>query len=99
MHRLVEGRTLRDQLSSSLSRQGVTLETAMTVCDWDTAINLVELGLGSSIVPSWYTHASALRAAVVASPIAGLAPIRIACGGRRDSDRWPGADPGRLGDA
>jgi DNA-binding transcriptional LysR family regulator len=74
---LVQGRTSRDQLSSSLSRQGVTLETTMTVCDWDTAINLVELGLGSAIVPSWYAHASAARAAVVAIPIAGLAPTRV----------------------
>jgi DNA-binding transcriptional LysR family regulator len=74
---LIEGTTSRSQLASSLSRHGVSLETAMTVYDWDTAIHLVELGLGSSIVPSWHAHASAARAAVAAIPIAGLAPIRV----------------------
>jgi DNA-binding transcriptional LysR family regulator len=74
---LIEGMTSRSQLSSSLAREGISLETAMTVCDWDTAIHLVELGLGSSIVPSWHAHASAARAAVVAIPIAGLSPIRV----------------------
>jgi DNA-binding transcriptional LysR family regulator len=37
----------------------------------------VELGLGSTIVPSWHAHASTPRASVVAIPIAGLAPIRV----------------------
>jgi DNA-binding transcriptional LysR family regulator len=74
---LIDGTTSRSQLASSLSRQSVTLETAMTVYDWDTAIHLVELGLGSTIVPSWHAHASAARAAVVAIPIAGLDPIRV----------------------
>jgi DNA-binding transcriptional LysR family regulator len=74
---LTEGTTSRSQLSSSLSREGVTLATAMTVYDWDTAIHLVELGLGSSIVPSWHAHASTERAEVVAIPITGLDPIRV----------------------
>jgi DNA-binding transcriptional LysR family regulator len=74
---LVEGRTSRSQLSSSLARHGVTLETAMTVYDWDTAIHLVELGLGSAIVPSWHAHASGSRATWVAIPITGLPPLRV----------------------
>lgn len=74
---LVEGRTSRDQLSSALQRQGVSLSIVMTVCDWDTAIHLVELGLGSAIVPSWHAHASTSSASVVAIPIAGLAPIQV----------------------
>jgi DNA-binding transcriptional LysR family regulator len=74
---LIEGRTSRSQLSSSLAREGVVLETAMTVYDWDTAIELVELGLGSTIVPSWHAHAACARAALVAVPIAGLDPIRV----------------------
>ena len=74
---LVEGRTSRDQLSGALQRQGVSLATVMTVCDWDTAIHLVELGLGSAIVPSWHAHASTTSASVVAIPISGLAPIRV----------------------
>ncbi|MET0385858.1 MAG: LysR family transcriptional regulator [Polyangiales bacterium] len=74
---LFEGRTSRSQLASALAREGVTLETAMLVCDWDTQIALVELGLGSTIVPSWHAHASVARADVTAIPIAGLAPIRV----------------------
>jgi DNA-binding transcriptional LysR family regulator len=74
---LIEGTTSRDQLTHSLRREGVAPEIAMTVYDWDTAIQLVELGLGSSIVPSWHAHASTERAPVVAIPIAGLDPIRV----------------------
>lgn len=74
---LIEGRTSRSQLSRSLSRHGVTLETTMTVYDWDTAIHLVELGLGSTIVPSWHAHAATTCAPVAAVPITGLAPIRV----------------------
>jgi DNA-binding transcriptional LysR family regulator len=74
---LVEGMTSRHQLAAALGRHGVTLETTMTVCDWDTAIHLVELGLGSAIVPSWHAHAAASRAPVTATPIRGLAPIRV----------------------
>jgi DNA-binding transcriptional LysR family regulator len=74
---LVEGMTSRSQLSAALARSGVTLETSMTVCDWDTAIHLVELGLGSTIVPSWHAHAVASRAPTVAVPITGLAPMRV----------------------
>jgi DNA-binding transcriptional LysR family regulator len=74
---LVEGMTSRSQLSTALARANVTLDTTMTVCDWDTAITLVELGLGSTIVPSWHAHASTSQAAVVAIPISDLPPIRV----------------------
>jgi DNA-binding transcriptional LysR family regulator len=74
---LIEGMRSRGQLSRSLSREGVVPEIAMTVYDWDTAIQLVELGLGSSIVPSWHAHAASERAPVVAIPISGLPPIRV----------------------
>jgi DNA-binding transcriptional LysR family regulator len=74
---LVEGMTSRSQLSAALARQGVTLETSMTVCDWDTAIHLVELGLGNTIVPSWHAHAVTSRAPTVAIPITGLLPMRV----------------------
>jgi len=74
---LIEGRTSRSQLAGALAREGVIIESAMTVYDWDTAIELVELGLGSAIVPSWHARASTGRAALVAIPIAGLPPIRV----------------------
>jgi len=85
---LSEGRTSRSQLASALAREGVVMETAMTVYDWDTAIELVELGLGSAIVPSWHARASTGRAAVVAIPIAGLAPIRVGWAVRATCEPW-----------
>ena len=50
----------------------------MTVCDWDTAIHLVELGLGSTIVPSWYAHAASSRSTIAAIPIAASPPYASA---------------------
>jgi DNA-binding transcriptional LysR family regulator len=88
---LVEGTTSRSQLSSALARHGVVLETAMTVCDWDTAIHLVELGLGSTIVPSWYAHAASSRTAMAAIPIAGLEPIRVGWAARDSHELLPPA--------
>lgn len=70
---LVDGPRSRQQLMAALSRRGINLDATMTVCDWDTAIHLVELGLGSSIVPSWFGHASS----AVAIPIEGMEPIQI----------------------
>jgi DNA-binding transcriptional LysR family regulator len=70
---LVEGPRSRKQLMAALSRQDIQLDATMTVCDWDTAIHLVELGLGSSIVPSWFGHASS----AIAIPIEGLDPIHV----------------------
>jgi DNA-binding transcriptional LysR family regulator len=74
---LIEGRTSRSQLAGALAREGVALEAAMCVYDWDTAIQLVELGLGSAVVPSWHAAASTARAELAAIPIAGLPPIRV----------------------
>jgi DNA-binding transcriptional LysR family regulator len=88
---LTDGRTSRSQLSRSLGRHGVTLDTAMTVYDWDTAIHLVELGLGSSIVPSWHAHAAVARGPVTAVPITGLAPIRVGWALRESYELLPPA--------
>jgi DNA-binding transcriptional LysR family regulator len=74
---LVEGTTSRGQLSAALARHGVVLETSMTVGDWDTAIHLVELGLGSTIVPSWYAPAPSSRGTTIAIPISNFPPSRI----------------------
>ena len=50
----------------------------MTVCDWDTAITLVEIGLGCAIVPSSHAHAAVERCAEVrATSITGLTPMRV----------------------
>ena len=70
---LVDGPRSRQQLVAALARQGIELDTTMTVCDWDTAVHLVELGLGSTIVPSWFGHA----ANAIAIPIEGMEPIQI----------------------
>jgi DNA-binding transcriptional LysR family regulator len=74
---LVERTTSSSQLATALRKHGIELEPSMTVCDWDTAIHLVELGLGCSIVPSWHAHAAKSGAAVVATPIEGLPPMRV----------------------
>jgi DNA-binding transcriptional LysR family regulator len=42
-----------------------------------TAIHLVELGLGSAIVPNWHAHTASARSALVAIPLTGLAPMRV----------------------
>lgn len=74
---LVERTTSSSQLSAALRKHGLEVEPSMSVCDWDTAIHLVELGLGCSIVPSWHAHAAKSGAAVVATPIEGLPPMRV----------------------
>ena len=88
---LAERATSRNQLERSLGRRGVTLETSMTVFDWDTAKTLVELGLGSAIVPSWHAHESVARASVRAVPITGLPPVRVGWALRKDEEPMPPA--------
>jgi DNA-binding transcriptional LysR family regulator len=86
---LAERATSRSQLSKSLAKRGVALDTVMTVFDWDTAQVMVELGLGSAIIPSWHAHESTSqaadgKAAVIAVPIVGLPPVRVGWAHRED---------------
>src|SRR5262245_31026997 len=50
------GTTSRAQLESELAARGVRLRFSTTVDDWDTAVQLVELGVGESIVPALWVH-------------------------------------------
>ena len=49
---LTPGRTSRGYIHRALEAEGVTLESTMTVDDFDTASLFVELGLGHTIVPA-----------------------------------------------
>ncbi len=75
--------TSRAQLERELSAQGVRLDFSATVDDWDTAIRLVELGVGESIVPALWVHDLASRPAVRAVPVTGLAPVTFGWVARR----------------
>jgi DNA-binding transcriptional LysR family regulator len=67
--------TSRRQLESDLATQGVRLHVGATVDDWDTAIRLVELGVGRAIVPALWVHDLADRPGLRALPIKRLRPL------------------------
>ena len=75
--------TSRAQLEGQLAAQGIRLELSATVDDWDTAIGLVELGVGPSIVPALWVHDLASRPRVRALPVEGLEPITFGWVARR----------------
>jgi DNA-binding transcriptional LysR family regulator len=69
--------TSGQQLNAQLDAAGVRLTTRTTVGDWDSAISLVELGLGAALVPD--LHATKLQSArqVEIVEVMGLAPLRF----------------------
>jgi DNA-binding transcriptional LysR family regulator len=75
------------ELSRQLRNAHIVLDIETTVDDWDTAIALVDLGLGVAIVPA--LHAVALQPSYrfAMTPIAGLAPLRSG---------WAAIDPRLL---
>lgn len=73
----------RAQLEAQLAAHGVRLEVSTTVDDWDTAIRLVELGVGQSIVPAMWVHDLTSHAAIRAMPIDGLEPVTFGWVARR----------------
>jgi DNA-binding transcriptional LysR family regulator len=75
------------ELSRQLRNANLALDIETTVDDWDTAIALVDLGLGVAIVPA--LHAVALQASYrfTMTPITGLAPLRSG---------WAAIDPRLL---
>jgi DNA-binding transcriptional LysR family regulator len=79
----VTGRVLSRQLRNA----HIALDIETTVDDWDTAIALVDLGLGVAIVPA--LHAVTLQPSYrfAMTPIAGLAPLRSG---------WAAIDPRLL---
>lgn len=75
--------TSRRQLEHELAAHGVRLDVSATVDDWDTAIRLVELGVGESIVPALWVHDLETRPGVRAVPVTGLAPVTFGWVARR----------------
>lgn len=75
--------TSRGQLEDDLTTHGVRIHVSATVDDWDTAIQLVELGVGRSIVPALWVHDLAARPGLRALPITGLPPLTFGWVARR----------------
>ena len=75
--------TSRAQLERDLAAHGVRLQVGATVDDWDTAVRLVELGVGSSVVPALWVHDLATRPALRALPITHLPPLTFGWVARR----------------
>jgi DNA-binding transcriptional LysR family regulator len=77
------GTTSRAQLESELAALGVRLRFSTTVDDWDTAVQLVELGVGESIVPALWVHDLAARPGLRAHTLPGLRPLTFGWSARR----------------
>jgi DNA-binding transcriptional LysR family regulator len=75
--------TSRAQLENELAAHGVRLRFSATVDDWDTAVQLVELGVGQSIVPALWVHDLAARPGLRALTLDGLHPVTFGWAARR----------------
>jgi DNA-binding transcriptional LysR family regulator len=67
----------RGQLEEQLASHGVRLSFTATVDDFDTAIRLVELGVGQSIVPALWIHDLDHHPSLRALPITWLPPVTV----------------------
>jgi DNA-binding transcriptional LysR family regulator len=63
------------QLAEQLGATGIVLPSGTTVDDWDTAIALVELGLGTAVVPALHAYSLASGRRLQITPIGDLRPI------------------------
>jgi DNA-binding transcriptional LysR family regulator len=79
----------RHQLETHLADEGVTLVEAAIAGDWDTAILLVELGLGHAIVPAIHADHLADRRTLTSIAVLGLAPVVFGWAARRWSSLSP----------
>lgn len=75
--------TSRTQLEAELAGHGIRLRYSATVDDWDTAIQLVELGVGRSIVPALWVHDLATRPGLRALALEELSPVTFGWAARR----------------
>ncbi len=78
--------TSRSQLEQQLAGHGVQLNYAATVDEWDTAIQLVELGVGHAIVPAMWVHDLARHRQLRSRPIPALTPVTFGWGARNWDD-------------
>lgn len=81
------------QLQASFARAGLVLDRRATVDDWDTAVLLVELGLGYTLVPAIHGWNFAREGRVGAIPIDGLGGVTFGWAARR----WNSLSPLTLG--
>jgi DNA-binding transcriptional LysR family regulator len=65
------------ELAEQLGAAGVVLPSGTTVDDWDTAIALVEMGLGNAVVPALHAYSLAAGRGLRITPIGDLRPIRF----------------------
>jgi DNA-binding transcriptional LysR family regulator len=71
------------QLSAEFARAGLVLDTRASVDDWDTAVLLVELGLGYALVPAIHGWNFAKEGRVRAVPIDALKGVTFGWAARR----------------
>jgi DNA-binding transcriptional LysR family regulator len=65
------------ELAEQLASDSIVLPSGTTVDDWDTAIALVELGLGNAIVPALHAYSLGAGRRLRITPIQDLRPIRF----------------------
>jgi len=70
-------------LANAFAQEGLTLESTMSVDDFDTACVFVELGLGHAIVPAMHALHFAQSGRVASIEIRGLKPVVIGWAARR----------------
>jgi DNA-binding transcriptional LysR family regulator len=75
--------TSRQQLDDQLAAHHVRLAYAATVGDWDTAVQLVALGVGRAVVPGLWVHNLDGDGPLRALPLQGLEPVTIGWAARR----------------
>lgn len=76
-------------LTAALERLGAQLSASATVEDWDSAVLLVELGLGWTIVPATHLPPGSTRGDLRVAEIAGLPPVSFGWAARRFSSLSP----------
>jgi len=86
------GSRSRRQLEDQLADHGVHLDPVATVDEWDTAVRLVEVGLGHAIVPALWVHDLAEHRGLRAVPVVGVDPVTFGWVARR----WDALNPVAL---
>lgn len=82
----------RQHLEAQLAEHGVHLDPVATVDDWDTAVRLVEVGLGHALVPALWVHDLGHHRRLRAVPITGVDPVTFGWVARR----WDALSPVAL---
>jgi DNA-binding transcriptional LysR family regulator len=83
------GSRSRKLLEAQLAEHGVHLDPVATVDDWDTAVRLVEVGLGHAVVPALWVHDLGEHDRLRALPLDGVDPATFGWIARR----WDALNP------